>query len=215
VVLGARATENGTWYAAERANGTDYRKIADQLGPSAAERAHRATIFVLFSALNTTVEGVGDREEGSADYRVESTGVRNPGTLASQLRVESVENVSLTALVSEEGLVREYYLEYTATLGENTSRVERTVQFTALGETSVERPAWYDEATNSSETGYLGRSATSASGSGPDPGATAAARSARWVASRTKIAAPIIAASAGAESRPSETMSVVAQAGAW
>ena len=52
------------------------------------------------------------------------------------------------ALVDENGVVREYRVAYTATLGENTSRIERTVQFTALGETTVERPAWVAEETN-------------------------------------------------------------------
>lgn len=146
------ATENGTWYAVEQSNGTDYRKVADRLRPSAAERANRATIFVLFSALNTTVEGTETRN-GTTLYRVESTGVQNPGTLASQLRVDAVENVSVTALVADSGLVYEYHLEYTATLAGNTSHVERTVRFTALGETSVERPSWYSEAANSSQEG--------------------------------------------------------------
>jgi hypothetical protein len=139
------ATENGTWYAVETSNGTDYRKVADELRPPAAARTDRDVLFVLFSGLETAVAGVEFRD-GTPLYRVESTGVENPEAIASQFNVESVENVSLTALVDQRGAVREYRVAYTATLGENTSRVERTTRFTALGETTVERPPWVDEA---------------------------------------------------------------------
>ncbi|WP_135824785.1 DUF7537 family lipoprotein [Halorussus ruber] len=141
------ASENGTWYAIERPNGTTYRKVSNELRPPFAARTSRDTLFVLFSALNTTTEGVGDGPEG-ASYLVESTGIRNPDTLAGQLRADSVRNVSLSAIVGQQGLVREYRIAYTATRGNNTTRVRQTVQFTALGETTVERPAWHDEAKN-------------------------------------------------------------------
>jgi hypothetical protein len=141
------ASENGTWYAIERPNGTTYRKVSDELRPPFAARTSRDTLFVLFSALNTTTEGVGDGPEG-ASYLVESTGIRNPDTLAGQLRADSVRNVSLSAVVGQQGLVREYRIAYTATRGNNTTRVRQTVRFTALGETTVQRPAWHDEAKN-------------------------------------------------------------------
>jgi hypothetical protein len=140
------ASENGTWYAIERANGTEYRKVADGIRPSAADRTRRDELFVLLSAVTTTVDGTETRG-GTTLYRVESTGVRNPAAVASQFGVDSVENVSVTALISEQGVVHEYHVEYTATLAGNTSHVERTVRFVALGETSVERPAWVAEAT--------------------------------------------------------------------
>lgn len=141
------ASENGTWYAIQRPNGTTYRKVADELRPSFAARTSRDTLFVLFSALNTTLADTETRNATTL-YRVNSTGVSDPDVLASQLRVDSVRNVSLSALVGGQGLVREYHIEYTATLGNNTTRVERTVRFAALGETTVERPQWYDEAKN-------------------------------------------------------------------
>jgi hypothetical protein len=142
------ASENGTWQAIERPNGTEYRKVADRIRLSAADRTNRDALFVLFSTVNTTVADTETRN-GTALYRVNSTDVTGPEALASHLRADSVSNVSLSALVDERGLVREYRVEYTATLGGKTSRVERTVRFTALGETTVERPAWVAEASNS------------------------------------------------------------------
>jgi hypothetical protein len=141
------ASENGTWYAIERPNGTTYRKVSDELRPPFAARTSRDSLFVLFSALNTTVEDTRTRN-GTTLSRVTSTGVRNPDTLAGQLRADSVRNVSLSAIVGQQGLVREYHIKYTATRGNNTTRARQTVRFTALGETTVERPAWHEAAKN-------------------------------------------------------------------
>ncbi|WP_135853507.1 DUF7537 family lipoprotein [Halorussus salinus] len=141
------ATENGTWYAVERANGTNYRRVAEVVRPVHGSRTDRDSLFVLFSALDTELAGT-ETANGTTLYRVNATGVRNSETLASQLNADSVRNVSLTALVDERGVVHEYRVAYTATHGNRTTRIERAVRFTALGGTSVERPAWVAEETN-------------------------------------------------------------------
>ncbi|UPW01498.1 hypothetical protein M0R88_05180 [Halorussus gelatinilyticus] len=141
------ATENGTWYAVERANGTNYRKVAEVVRPTYGSRTDRDTLFVLFSALDTELAGTLT-ENGTTLHRVNATGVLNPEALASELNADSVRNVSLTALVDERGVVHEYRVAYTATHGDRTTRIERTTRFVALGETSVERPAWVAEARN-------------------------------------------------------------------
>ncbi|WP_276299229.1 DUF7537 family lipoprotein [Halorussus lipolyticus] len=150
------SSQNDTWYAIERPNGTTYQRAGDDRRPPLASRTGRDSLFVLFSGLNTTLADTEDRG-GTARYRVNSTGIRSPDALASQLRADSVRNVSFSALVGDTGLVHEYAIEYTAVRGDNTTRIERTVRFTALGETTVERPAWVDEAENETESETTGQ----------------------------------------------------------
>lgn len=55
-------------------------------------------------------------------------------------------DVSMTSLVEERGLVREYRLRFTITRSSSPVRVTRTVRFGGIGTTTLERPEWYDEA---------------------------------------------------------------------
>jgi hypothetical protein len=59
----------------------------------------------------------------------------------------SRENATLVAHVTRSGLVRDYRTEYTAaTEGGEPVTVTRTVTFTAVGNTTVGPPPWYDRA---------------------------------------------------------------------
>lgn len=55
-------------------------------------------------------------------------------------------NATLAARVTEDGLVRAYRTEYTATTGGERVRVTRTVRFDGVGNTTVGRPSWYGRA---------------------------------------------------------------------
>ncbi|WP_424002362.1 DUF7537 family lipoprotein [Haloarcula salina] len=60
-------------------------------------------------------------------------------------------NATLAARVTEDGLVRAYRTEYTATTGGERVRVTRTVRFEEVGNTTVGRPSWYDRARSTTE----------------------------------------------------------------
>lgn len=141
--------ENQSLYAMEEPNGTTYQRAAAESRPPVHPEG-RDHLYLLFVGLDTTVTGTETRD-GTTLYRVNSTGVADADVLADELRTETVENASLSALVTEDGLVREYRVEYAGTVGNDTVRIERTTRFTGLGETTVERPPWYDEAVNATD----------------------------------------------------------------
>ena len=146
----AWSDENRTLYAMEGPNGTTYQRVSDDQRPSSGTPAGRDHIYLLLSGFETTVTGTETRD-GTTLYRVNSTDVAQPEILADELRTETVRNASLSALVTEDGLVREYHVEYAGTVENATVEVERTTRFTRLGETTVERPPWYDEAVNATD----------------------------------------------------------------
>jgi len=138
--------ENGSWWAIDRANGTTYRRMADDLDPAVGDRTGRDRLYVLLTATDTTLAGT-TTENGTTLYRVRATG-GDDDLLAQTLDAETVANLTASILVGEDGVVRRYRVTYDATVGNVTARVTRTVRFTALGGTTVERPGWYDEAVN-------------------------------------------------------------------
>jgi hypothetical protein len=106
--------------------------------------ANREQIYRLFGSVETRVT---DREQrnGTMVYRVEATNVTNP-TAFERFKRQNPENFSMVAHIDSEGLVREYRLNYTATVNGSPVRVNRRARYTNLGNTTVERPPWYDEA---------------------------------------------------------------------
>ncbi|MFC7194532.1 hypothetical protein ACFQL4_07490 [Halosimplex aquaticum] len=103
--------------------------------------------------LRTTVgsfrTGVGERPTDRDDRRTHlvGSGAHTLGFVDDQSDVRTVENATLHALATEFGLVDTYRVVYTATLHDGTTvRVSRTVRFRAIGNTTVDRPQWYDEA---------------------------------------------------------------------
>jgi hypothetical protein len=101
-------------------------------------------IASIFSSVETRIAGRMTRN-GTTLYRVVATNVTNRGAFGNAMW-QSPRNITLRALISSQGFVREYRLNYTATLDNSTVRVHRRVRYTALGNTTVERPPWYDEA---------------------------------------------------------------------
>lgn len=138
---------NATWYATDGPNGTDYRRVPGERGRSLGAQTGRDHLHALFTGLNATVAGTETRD-GATLHRLGATRPGDAESLVGTLRGDEVANVSLTALVGEDGVVHRYRVGYDATVEDSTVRVERAVRFTALGETTVERPAWYDEAAN-------------------------------------------------------------------
>lgn len=110
-------------------------------------------LYALFSAVETRTAGTVT-QNGTALYRVRATELRDStgfavavGAAANGYEASAVENVSLWALMDSRGLVREYELTYTLRRDGPDLRVTRHVRYTDLGDTTVQRPPWYDEAT--------------------------------------------------------------------
>lgn len=106
-------------------------------------RDHRA----LFSAVETRVAGRQEGPTGTA-YVVVGERVRASGTFAAATGVEDPRNVSLRAVVTEAGIVRELRLQYE---GVHPFRgrvaVVRTVTYSEIDTVgSVPRPDWVDDA---------------------------------------------------------------------
>jgi hypothetical protein len=102
-----------------------------------------------FGAVNASVVGRGDGVV--TRYRLAGTGVRSREALQSltgRSDVSGVWNVSLSATVTAGGLVESFTLRYRVETARGEERVRRTARFEAVGETVVERPAWYAVAAN-------------------------------------------------------------------
>lgn len=126
-----------------------------------SDPASGQSIYTLFGAVETRVVGETTRN-GTTSYELAATNVTNPVPF-TRFGVEAVDdlrNVSFRAQVTPKGLVREYRIDYGATVaGEDvpgatarTIRVHRVVRYTDLGTTTVERPPWYDEAIANAST---------------------------------------------------------------
>lgn len=126
---------NGTATRSVRTTGDAPRVVADPL-------------VAVFSATETEVEGRVTRN-GTTVHRLVVVEVTRPELLAGALArpsYDSVENASFSALVDSRGLVHEYRLAYTLHRGETTVQVTREVRFRSVGNTTVTRPPWYDDA---------------------------------------------------------------------
>lgn len=114
-------------------------------------------VYTLFGATETRFVGE-TRRNGNQFYQVTATNVTDPNAFV-EWGTTDLRYPSLRALVAPNGLVREYRLDYTATLdGRGVNGTERTVQvdhwlsYTDIGNTTVERPPWYDEALANAST---------------------------------------------------------------
>lgn len=109
-------------------------------------------IYTLFGVFETRVVDETTRN-GTTLYEVAAVNVTRPDRLGTAV-VSNPRNFSFRALISPEGLVREYRLRYTATLADQrnlstngeTVTVRHTVRYIRLGNTTIERPPWYDDA---------------------------------------------------------------------
>lgn len=108
--------------------------------------------YALFTAMETRV--TDRRTEGPAPdrYTVVGTRLRDAATFGAATNVRAPENVSLWAVIDENGVIRSLRLSYAARLPTGrTVHVSRRVHYTDIGEVeTVPRPEWFDAALNGS-----------------------------------------------------------------
>lgn len=106
-------------------------------------------LVVLFSAVDAEVDGWVTRN-GTRLYRVDAVRVTDPAGFAAATPThpdDRIRNASFDALVDARGLVHEYRMAYTVVPANGpVVHVNRTVRYRALGNTTVEEPAWYEAA---------------------------------------------------------------------
>ncbi|USZ69854.1 hypothetical protein NGM10_15735 (plasmid) [Halorussus salilacus] len=154
---------NGTHvFSARERNGT--MTYIRQLGPDSEPTEPRELLvgdltadddlLTVFSAFeNERVEEL-DEENATAPerYRVTASDLAHADFLADGTEVR---NATLDAVVETDGpesaFVREYTLRYETEIDGETVRVTERIRFSDVGETTVERPEWYDGAANETE----------------------------------------------------------------
>lgn len=136
-VLVAQMNNTSTSYRVLRTSG------GEPIPPQSVYSSRKERIATLFSSIELHVAGQITRD-GMILHQVEAINVTNPATFEDDW--QNPRNIMFQALVSSQGLVREYRLNYTATLNNSTVRIHRYVHNTGFGNTTVERPTWYDTA---------------------------------------------------------------------
>ncbi|MFY4811108.1 hypothetical protein ACOJIV_00155 [Haloarcula sp. AONF1] len=136
-----RTTVNGS---------TSTEVVADSRGIGGPPRSPRAALFfeptfngrliALFSATNITSIRPGDEVikqlYGVSLYRIKGTGSTDDSAIATR-PVDHVTNVSFSATVTPNGIVRSYALQYTINNGTETRRVTEILRYSDLGTTDV------------------------------------------------------------------------------
>jgi len=132
-------------YAAERTGVHIVRPDGSNTELVSRSDLHREVLEVTFHAFDVRLApptACGDL----TCYRLRSTKLTAPERLGQSLVRRAgweVTQGSLVALVDERGLVREYRVEYAVETPSESYTTVRTVGITAVGNTSLERPAWY------------------------------------------------------------------------
>lgn len=149
---------NGTVYvrALTREGGTTYNQFTppdNYVGtwrywratvPFGGQDGHaRETIDSVFGDVPTKVTGVRT-VDGTAVYTL-----AGEGTVAGEFAkagTRPVGNVTLRAEVTESGLLRRMDLAYVTFLDDQSVRVEWTLAYTGVGNTTASRPPWFERA---------------------------------------------------------------------
>lgn len=97
-------------------------------------------VYSAMDATNTTVVNRFERNDTSL-FRVVSTAQPGQGSVFA-----SRSNYSLVAVVDSQGVVRTLQLTYWSSFDGEPAIVSRTIQVSNLGNTTVERPPWYQQA---------------------------------------------------------------------
>ena len=135
-------TSNSSWATVLRTATGD----PEQPRSLALDSARTDDIYVLLNAFEVNDSAnVRVSTDDPRRYRVESSTLVSPDLLASHLDLDAVRNASLTAVVTSEGLVEEYRLEFVGTKNGTLVRGTTVLRYSAVGETDVEKPEWYDE----------------------------------------------------------------------
>jgi hypothetical protein len=143
-VLQARTSNSNTSYTSPRSVNGEPVPPQEAIGTLGTDSTHKEQIYELFGSVETRVTDREQRNDTTV-YWVEATNVTNP-TAFEGARWQNPRNFTMVAHIDSTGLVREYRLNYTATVNDSTVRIHRRVDYTNLGNTTVERPPWYDEA---------------------------------------------------------------------
>ncbi len=99
----------------------------------------------LFTAVPASVDGQTTRRN-TTYFRLVNDRERPFTNRTVPGRVSSVHDLSLVAVVDDDGLVRSLDLQYAGTLEGEAVRVRHTIRYAAVGTTAVDRPPWFDRA---------------------------------------------------------------------
>jgi hypothetical protein len=97
----------------------------------------------LARVLRAVAVSVVDRENGATLVGAE---LRDPDALPNPPYMTAPHNVSLTATVTDDGVVTRWRLAYDTTVENRSVRVVRITRITDVGRTTVGRPPWIDTA---------------------------------------------------------------------
>ncbi len=132
-----------------RINEVNYRVERDPPRSTPIEElADSARAAALLDAFAVRVTGRTD--DG---YRLRSTRLLVPAALDTPSVFEGVHNASLTAVVTERGLVKRYRVRYEGEINDEPAVVVLTSRITSVGATTVEPPDWAAEAVENDERG--------------------------------------------------------------
>lgn len=106
-----------------------------------AELSDSARAAALLDAFAVRVTG-----RGEGGYRLRSTRLLVPAALDPPPALEEPRNASLTAVVTERGLVRRYRVRYEGVINGEPAVVVLAGRVSAVGATTVEPPGWAGEA---------------------------------------------------------------------
>lgn len=104
----------------------------------------------LYVALEGTQPFIDTTETagGEQHYLLRASEARDRRFLAAMAYVDRISEYQFRAVVTAQGLVTAYRISYVATVDGERRRVVRTAQWSAVGNTTVTAPAWYDTARN-------------------------------------------------------------------
>jgi len=97
----------------------------------------------LARVLGAVEVSVVDRADGTT---LAGSELSDPDALPNPPYMTAPENVSLTATVTDDGVVTRWRLAYDTTVEDRDVRVVRVTRITDIGQTTVDRPSWIDTA---------------------------------------------------------------------
>lgn len=133
----AWSNDSAAFSRSELANGSvEYTRLPEL--PILGDPTGRDSLYGIYASYEFDVVDRFDRN-GTTYYRLVSTGV-------TDANAGRFSNASVAVLLDETGLVREYHVTGEQSVGSGTYHVDRTVRYTHVGDTTVERPGWIDAA---------------------------------------------------------------------
>ncbi|PSQ00426.1 hypothetical protein BRC94_05735 [Halobacteriales archaeon QS_5_70_17] len=113
---------------------------ASAYGEAVTEITGNEALLALLGVFEFRVERAG------GGYHLRSTALVDRERLPTPTLTENATNATMTAWVSERGIVRSYRVAYDVRRDGRRLRVIERAEVSAVGETSVERPPWYGAA---------------------------------------------------------------------